>query len=65
MSIELFGGVTLHGGEPALQSALQLRSAFIESYCKVKGWKEPLSMEKVLEIRQQDGWKHPIPTTTV
>lgn len=55
----------MHGGEPALQSALQLRSAFIESYCKVKGWKEPLSMEKVLEIRQQDGWKHPIPTTTV
>jgi hypothetical protein len=59
MAIELFGGITLEGGSPELQTVLLSRSGFIEAYCASKGWAEPLSIEQVLEIRSQDGWKHP------
>jgi hypothetical protein len=59
MTIKLFGGVELEGGSPELQQALILRSAFIESYCAAKGWKEPLTIQQLLEIRSQDGWKNP------
>ena len=57
--MELFGGVTVHGGTPDVNNILAGRSAFIEAYCEAKGWTEPLTITQVLEIRQQDGWKNP------
>jgi hypothetical protein len=59
MAIELFGGMRLSGGSEDLQRLLLARSRFIEAYCKEKGWTEPLSMQQVMEIRAQEGWKHP------
>lgn len=42
---------------------LEARAIFVEKYCAEKGWDfvsyGDLSMEQVLEIRQQDGWKNP------
>ena len=36
------------------------RHNFSIEYCKNKGWDfENLSIEQILEIRQQDGWKEP------
>ena len=36
------------------------RDAFINEYCKKKGWKkEELDFDQILEIRKQEGWKNP------
>ena len=45
-----------------LQRVLNARHAFILGYMVTKGWAgspEDLSMEQILEIRQQEGWKNP------
>jgi hypothetical protein len=60
--MELFGGINVHGGTPEVNSILAGRSAFIKAYCEAKGWKEPLTMTQILEIRAQDGWKNPTST---
>lgn len=41
---------------------LNKRADFTEEYCKKIGWPselDDLSMEQVMEIREQDGWKNP------
>ena len=36
------------------------RDSFIKKYCDEKSWKmEDLTLEQIMEIRQQDGWKNP------
>lgn len=36
------------------------RDAFIDKYCAEKGWtKAQLTIQQILEIRAQDGWKNP------
>ena len=58
--IELYGGMTVEGGSAELQRLLILRSGFSEVYAKTKGWAWPLSLEQVMEIRSQEGWKRPV-----
>jgi hypothetical protein len=56
----------IHNGSDAsadrMQKIIDARHAFIVAYCKAKGWPDDLgelSMEQILEIRSQDGWKAP------
>ncbi len=60
------GGVTIHTGPaeevPEAQRVIDVRYAFSMSYCRSKGWPEEpakLSIEQILEIREQEGWKNP------
>jgi hypothetical protein len=56
------GNFHVHGASPEQEKMLLARDAFIDRYCAAKGWtKETLTMEQILEIRAQDGWKHPTP----
>lgn len=68
MKYELPGGagtVFLRGTpeEVAEQKrVLQGRHAFVVSYSKARGWptEGDLSMDQILEIRAQEGWKNPV-----
>ena len=55
---KLFGNVTVYGS-PKTISELKKRENFIIAYCGTRGWEAPLSMEQILEIRQQEGCKPP------
>ena len=45
---------------PETEKVLLARDAFIDKYCAEKGWtKATLTMQQILEIRAQDGWKNP------
>lgn len=57
--MKLFGGFEVIGGSSEIEQILLKRSNFITQYCEFKGWTAPLSMEQVIEIRAQEGWKHP------
>lgn len=57
--MKLFGGIEVVGKSPEIEQILLKRSNFIAQYCEAKGWTAPLSMEQVIEIRAQEGWKHP------
>ena len=43
----------------AVEKLRHARHAFILAYTKTKGWSGDLSMEQILEIRRQEGWKNP------
>ena len=54
------GDFTVVGASPEMQNILLARDAFIDKYCAEKGWtKATLTIEQILEIRAQDGWKNP------
>jgi hypothetical protein len=60
------GGVALHLGPkeevPEMQRIINARYDFSITFCRSKGWSEELeelSIEQILEIRQQEGWKNP------
>lgn len=57
--MKLFSGVKFIGGSTEVQNILLKRSEFITKYCETKGWTPPLSIEQVLELRAQEGWKNP------
>jgi hypothetical protein len=39
---------------------LKAREQFVVSYCQQMGWdKATLSITQIMEIRSQEGWKHP------
>jgi len=45
------------------QSLLDARYTFVQQYCREHGWSErteDLSLNQIMEIRQQDGWKNPV-----
>jgi hypothetical protein len=45
-----------------LYALLVTRHAFFLDYCRERGWTaDGLSLEQILEIRAQDGWKNPTP----
>jgi hypothetical protein len=58
MAVELFGGMSFSGPK-GTEDILLGRSRFVEAYCKEKGWTLPLTIQQILEVRAQDGWKHP------
>jgi hypothetical protein len=58
-AMELFGGIEITGANPQHEVLLKGRSDFIGAYCATRGWKEPLTVPQIMEIRAQDGWKNP------
>jgi hypothetical protein len=58
--IALPGGVTVAGGTQEQHTILRMRGEFVAQYCKAKGWDiDKLSIQQVLEIRNQQAWKTP------
>jgi hypothetical protein len=58
--MELPGGVTVHGLNTEQEQFLAARGRFIMRYCLDKGWDHNnLTIQQVLEIRSQEGWKTP------
>lgn len=44
-----------------MQRVVQARYDFSLAYAKSKGWElEQLTVDQLLEIRNQDGWKNPL-----
>ena len=44
------------------QAVINARHAFTQEYCQEQGWPsnpDQLSIEQILQIRKQDGWKNP------
>ena len=61
------GGTAIHMGSEQeareRQALIDARHAFILAYTEKKGWDsdpEKLSIEQILEIRAQPGWKNPL-----
>ena len=65
------GGVAFHLGSEEdaeyAQKKIDARAKFVEEYCRKKGWPLPhedsfaaLDIDKILEIREQPGWKDPL-----
>lgn len=57
-------GVAITTGTQAeaneLQASIDARHAFVQKYCQEQGWDSTnLSINQVLQIRQQEGWKNP------
>jgi hypothetical protein len=57
-------GVAITTGSQAdandLKAKLEGRHAFVQKYCQEQGWDSSnLSMQQVLQIRKQEGWKDP------
>jgi hypothetical protein len=67
-TFKLPGGftVTTQGSQAdadRMQKLLEARGAFAVAYCRQRGWPEDpalLSMQQIVEIRKQDGWKNPV-----
>ena len=60
-------GVAITTGTQAdaddLKATLEGRHTFIQKYCQEQGWDSTnLSMDQVMQIRQQEGWKEPCST---
>lgn len=54
------GGLHIFGVSPAQEALLRGREAFVKKYCSEKDWDiDNLSIEQIMEIRKQDGWKCP------
>ena len=55
------GSIQAHGLTWDLAETLQARDAFVSAYCKEKGWdRSNLTIEQIMVIRSQDGWKTPL-----
>jgi len=60
LTTNLPGGVTLTGGSQEQHDFLRMRGEFAAAYCEHRGWKiESLTIQQVMEIRSQPGWKNP------
>lgn len=56
------GNIYVVGLSSEQEAFLIARGEFAKEYCRKKGWPvepEKLSIEQIMEIRQQDGWKQP------
>ncbi len=59
--VELLGGMKIFGGTPQQVAAIVRRDSFIRQYAEEKEWDvNNLTMEQILEIRKQEGWKNPL-----
>ncbi|MDO8523627.1 MAG: hypothetical protein Q7R74_00180 [bacterium] len=56
----LLGNMELSGLTPAQKLLVEKRERFVLAYCKEREWDaKNLSVEQLLEIRKQEGWKNP------
>ena len=56
------GGINIMGTSPEQETFLMARGEFAKKYCIEYDWPtdpSKLSIEQILEIRKQDGWKQP------
>jgi len=65
MELDLGNGIKVCGLSEKDVKFLSARHAFVEQYCKAKGWDaddlgKGLTIEQILEIRSQEGWKNPL-----
>ena len=61
MRTAVIGGMHISNISEEQEAFLRKREAFAKKYCADKGWTfPPESIEQVLEIRKQEGWKNPI-----
>jgi len=61
MGIRLMGGMEVYGASPEQERILKGREAFVLAYTAKKGWNvDTLTIQQILEIRSQDGWKNPV-----
>lgn len=59
-SLELIGGMKIHGGTPEQIAMISGRDSFIRKYAEEKGWDvNNLTFPQILEIREQEGWINP------
>jgi hypothetical protein len=57
-----FGGVVIHNMSDDAQRIIDKRAEFTLKYMKEKSWGDDvaaLSIDQILEIRQQPEWKNP------
>jgi hypothetical protein len=60
MRVTQVGGMTVVGMSEDQEAFMQKRVAFVERYCKEHGLtKETMSIQQVLEMRKEEGWKNP------
>ena len=59
-NVQLPGGIVAIGVNDQQTKILTGRQAFVEKYCGDRGWDMlNLTMEQLLEIRDQPGWENP------
>lgn len=47
-------------GPSSVVEIFKKRDDFVQKYCLEKGWKfSELTLDQILEIRKQEGWKNP------
>jgi hypothetical protein len=60
-NVRLPGGVVAVGATDEEAKLLRARAAFVEQYCKERGWDMlNLTIPQLLEVRDQEGWKNPV-----
>lgn len=53
-------GITVVGTNEEQEKVLLARAAFVDKYCKERGWdKNSLTIPQLLEVRKQPGWENP------
>lgn len=54
------GGVWVNVADPTVEHLLLARAAFVDRYCAERAWnRAALTIDQILEIRQQAGWQVP------
>lgn len=54
------GGLNINNASQSAENIIIGRDAFVTEYCAAKGWdRNELTIEQIMQIRQQDGWKNP------
>lgn len=57
--VELLGGMVARGVTAEEAAKLLSRKAFVEKYCKERGWTiETMTVSQLMELREQEGWKN-------
>ncbi|MBX4204858.1 MAG: hypothetical protein KW788_01555 [Candidatus Doudnabacteria bacterium] len=60
LDLQLPGGMVVVGVTEKEADVLRARHAFVEQYCRGKGWDMlNLTIDQLLEVRAQPGWKNP------
>lgn len=60
IAVKKIGDTFFIGASPEEVELANARLAFSEQYCAERGWdKKKLTLNQVMEIRKQSGWKHP------
>jgi hypothetical protein len=60
MRVTQLGNLTVVGMSDQQEAFMLKRAAFVEQYCKEHGFTtETMSIQQILAMRQEEGWKNP------